>query len=174
MFFIAKKIRTMAFTNNYCYIRYIIPGSIMHSDNAIKSLQSFLIIIQDMLENIDTEVFYEERKYIYSVLRSSMYKIKTTAEYQQLFLEYQKIIKICAKNACESFDFISYLGLLLFFSPCHVYNNKFVRILSKLLLGNWNWKNIFSLNWYRFNLTKFRNIISKNIVTDKKISIEKN
>jgi glycosyltransferase involved in cell wall biosynthesis len=155
MFFAAKKIESMAFTTYYSYTHYLTSGSIMRSNNAIKSLQSWLIIIQDMLENIDMEVYHEERKYIYSVLRNRMYKIKTTAEYKQLLLEYQKNIRICARNACKSLDFISYLGLLLFLFPCQVYNNKFAKILSKLLLGNW--KNIFSLDWYRLKWIRFRN-----------------
>jgi glycosyltransferase involved in cell wall biosynthesis len=152
MFFAAKKIRRMAFTTHYSYIHYITPNSIMHSDNNIKSLQSWLLIIQDMLENIDMEVQREEKIYIYTVLRFRMYEIKTTVEYQQLLSAYRKIVRLCIKNARESFDIRCWTGLLLFFLPCQIYNSYICRILLRLLLGNW--KNIFSLNWYAFKFQR--------------------
>jgi hypothetical protein len=155
MFFAAKKIRSMVFTTHYCYIHYITPDSIMRSGNNIKSLQSWLSIIQDMSENIDMEVQREESKYIYSVLCFNMYKIKTTVEYQQLLSAYRKIVRMCIKNARESFDIICWAGLLLFFLPCQVYNSYLCRILLKLLLGNW--KNIFFFFWYTFKFQRWNN-----------------
>jgi len=148
-FFAAKKIRTMAFTNQYCYIYYDNPDSIVHSNKILIRLQSGIIIIRDMLENIDVELQREERKYIYYILYSCIYKTGASIEYQQLLPEYRKIIKLCIKNSRNYFDFISYFGLLLFLLPYRIYSNYVFRILTKLLLSNW--KNFFSFNWRNFN-----------------------
>jgi len=148
-FFIAKKIRTMAFTNYFCYIYYDNPNSIMGSNNNLRSLQSWLIIIRDMLENVDIEIQGEERKYIYSLLCIRMCNINATEESMPLLSAYRQIINVCIKEAFKSFDFRSCLGLLLFLLPYRVYNNMFAKILSKLLFANW--EELFSLNWYFYN-----------------------
>ena len=147
-YFIVRKIKSMAFTNNYCYIYYNNPDSIMNSNNISRSLQSRLLIIQDMLENIDDDIQREELKYIYSFLNSSMYLFDNTTENKYFINEYRKIIKLCIKKACESFDLISYFGLHIYLLPCRVYSNFIFRIVLKILLRNW--KNIFSFYWCTF------------------------
>jgi glycosyltransferase involved in cell wall biosynthesis len=149
-YFIAKKINSMAFNNYYCYIYYDNPESIMGSNNNLRSLQSWLIIIRDMLENVDKEFQREEKKYIYSILCIRMNYINATEESISMLSAYRSIICVCIKGALRSLDFRSCLGLLIFLLPYQVYNNIFAKMLSKLLFANW--EEIFSLNWYAYNL----------------------
>jgi glycosyltransferase involved in cell wall biosynthesis len=136
MFFAAKQIRDMAFTINYCYLRYVVPGSIMQSGNNLRSVQSWLLIIEDILLNIDIEVLQEQRKYIYAQICYNISRINATSEHRLLLSKYKRIIKILIKDAAKSFHFINVLGLAILLLPYPVYNNVVFKNLSRLMLSN--------------------------------------
>jgi len=134
MFFVAKKIKNMAFTTHYCYIHNIVPYSIIQSGNTIKSLQSWFLILEEMLKNMDIEILREEKKYIHFALFRQMYRIDHLLEKSELLPAYRRIIRICLKDAKRCFDFISCLGLLLLLLPYRIYHNYVFQIISGLLL----------------------------------------
>lgn len=69
MFFVAKKINSIAFVYDYTCIHYIVEGSIMQTGSNDKSLVSWLNIISEMYDNVDNCVTRKyQLKFIYDIL----------------------------------------------------------------------------------------------------------
>jgi glycosyltransferase involved in cell wall biosynthesis len=71
-FFAIKKIESFAFTDEYCYIRYYVPDSIMTNPDLLPSISSYLTICEDKLNNLDVDLLKEQ---LYDV-RQSLYGLK--------------------------------------------------------------------------------------------------
>ena len=134
VFQMAQKIKSIAFTTDYCYIRYSDnPDSIMNSKNALKSLQFWQILLSDMLTNIDAEIKKESYNYIYKILRKNMLTEQITSD-SHLLLKYKKIVKKCLKNAFSSLDLLKGFGLLFFLFPYNIYSSYIPRKFINRLL----------------------------------------
>ena len=68
IFFAFKKINSFAFTDNHCYIRHIVPDSIMTNENLLPSFNGYLTIVDDILSNLDADLLEYQIKEIYSIL----------------------------------------------------------------------------------------------------------
>lgn len=68
MFFVAKELSKIAFSTEYCYIHYIVPGSIMQKGNSMKSWRSSMKLISVFSTNIDKDIRATQIKYILSLV----------------------------------------------------------------------------------------------------------
>jgi len=136
-FFMAQKIERIAFTLDYCYIRHIDnPGSITNSDNALRTLQSWHIILNDMLANIDEETKRTQYIYINNTLRKKMLSKQITTD-PYLLSKYREIVKKCIENEWASLAVFRCLGLLFFLLPSNVYNSYICKMFIKIFLKDW-------------------------------------
>jgi glycosyltransferase involved in cell wall biosynthesis len=132
-FFAAKKIKSMAFTEEYTYVHYITPGSIMASTaNNYNKIYSQLIALEDMIENIDMEIANEQKKYLVIKLRGNIYRI--SKQDQNLLPRYRRVIKIMRRDAYLSLNIFRYIGLLLLSLPYPLLNNFFIKKISGMLI----------------------------------------
>lgn len=83
-FFVLKKINTIVFTDEYCYIRYFVPGSIITNDNYYASISSYLAIVQDRLYNLRIELFDEQLSETLQLLKQQKEKILSNERYSDL------------------------------------------------------------------------------------------
>jgi glycosyltransferase involved in cell wall biosynthesis len=82
MFFVAKELATIAFASEYCYVHYIVPGSIMQRGNSRKSWRSSIELIKVFSTNIDKDIRATQIKYILSLL---IWRIKVLFRFNCLF-----------------------------------------------------------------------------------------
>jgi glycosyltransferase involved in cell wall biosynthesis len=83
-FFALKKIESIAFTNDCCYIYHFVPDSIMTNQDLFPSIQSSLVIIEDMINNLDLDLLKEELLYIRNWLALIKERILSDARYHGL------------------------------------------------------------------------------------------
>jgi glycosyltransferase involved in cell wall biosynthesis len=129
-FFAVKHINSIAFSNVFCYVRYIVPGSIMQSGSQYKSIYSWLHILKEMIENIDYEIEEIEKRHIIHYFRINMFRVAINKEEQSLLLQYRELIKEFVKRC----TFFECLGLYLLLLPYPIYKNIFIRKLTGLLI----------------------------------------
>lgn len=68
MFFLARELGKVAFTTEYCYIHYIVPGSIMQRGNSTENWRSSMKILKDFSTNIDKDIRGIQIRYILSLI----------------------------------------------------------------------------------------------------------
>lgn len=93
-FFLAKYVRTMAYTKERTYVYNITPGSITNNRNLVKEIQSHQIIIEDLCSNIDNYQKGAQRLCIYlllNIVRKSQYY----ENLEQLNNLYQQFYAVC-------------------------------------------------------------------------------
>ena len=93
-FFLAKYVRTMAYTKERTYVYNITPGSITNNRNITKEIQSHRVIIEDFCSNIDNYQKGTQRLCIFLLLdlvRKSQYYEAP----EQLNKSYQQFYAIC-------------------------------------------------------------------------------
>jgi hypothetical protein len=84
LFFAVKKIESIAFTNDYCYIRYFVPDSIMTNTNLFPSIQGMLILLEDMTNNLDLDLLKDELSYIHWQISWNKQRILSDERYRGL------------------------------------------------------------------------------------------
>lgn len=136
VFYVAKKVSSIAFVDNCCYLHYVVPGSIMQSKNTQRSFDSFLEIVRELNEDIDPILSSEQRKFCFNIVKNNIYKINTKSDemqYYSLFVNFskQKIGKALVEG--RFFEFLAYLSLVM---PCGLYNNFFVKKFTRVILNN--------------------------------------
>ena len=132
-YFVAKKIHSIAFSKKHSYNYYTIPGSILNSGNYYKSTVSMIQIIQDMIENIDTELPYDQRLFIALNINIALGKIKTNTEEFAMIGQYRFLIKKLMKDALKNFRFHETVYLTLLLIP----NFWGIRIFTQAVMGSW-------------------------------------
>ncbi|MFW5983272.1 MAG: glycosyltransferase family 2 protein [bacterium] len=132
MFSISKKIESIAFCEEPCYNHYIVPGSIIQSNNNHRRLDSMLAILSEMANNIDTEVSAIQRKYIYKLINNSL-DLMTTKEYKNHLRKYRTLIRRFLAEAIQQFYFFESLILLTLLIP-NIYKT---RRISELLIEHY-------------------------------------
>jgi len=137
MFFVAKKLKSIAFTEQYCYIHYVVPESIMQSGNNYKSLQSCLCISKELSSNVDTNLPILQRKYIYNFISYNMLRINPKSNEEKLIRLYRAVIKTNITDAIKHFRIIEFMALAIFFLPHWIFSSfvgrKAFRLLNKLI-----------------------------------------
>jgi len=83
-FFMLKRISSFAYTDEYCYIRYFLPDSIMTNLNLFPSISSYLAIVEDMLSNLDIDLLEEQLLRIRKLLNLQKTKILSDKKYLPL------------------------------------------------------------------------------------------
>ncbi len=117
MFFVAKKIESIAFCEQVYYNHYIVPGSIIQSGNIHKRLDSMLTVVSEMANNIDTDLPAVQRRYIYKLINNSL-DMMNSKEYQKLWKRhYLALVKEFFKNSIQNFCFFETLILLTLLLP---------------------------------------------------------
>ncbi|MFW5886132.1 MAG: glycosyltransferase family 2 protein [Bacteroidota bacterium] len=134
MFFVAKKIQSIAFTEKYCYIHYIIQGSIMQTGNNYKSLYSMLYILNDFSLNVDTSISKTQRKYILFLIKHNMLRINPKTEKKELIRKYHSVILVNIKKAIKSYNIINCIALSIFLLPIQIYSNNVGRKIINTLI----------------------------------------
>jgi glycosyltransferase involved in cell wall biosynthesis len=137
MFFAAKKISSMSFTNIYCYIHYISDGSIMDLSNTRykdKSLMSSLFIIEEIITNMDIEIAKEEKKEICNMLYYNALRINPDSDKQIFLQQCRRLIGIMRKDALRTFNIFRYVGLCCLYLPYPILCNSFIKKIIYYLI----------------------------------------
>jgi len=130
MFFVSKKLNCIAFSEKYCYIHFINPGSIMQSGNNHKSLESKLEIFKDFTFNVDSCLPKVQRKFIFYSLKNIMLGVDCNGAEKKFISQYRVLFWNIMMESIKSFrifEFISYSVLLM---PNIFYKSYFGRIVS--------------------------------------------
>ena len=124
MFFVAKKIRSIAFTTKYCYVHYIVPGSIMQSGSDYKSVASMLIILGHLLRSVDDVCSGSQRSYLYRMINSNILKCLRGSKEGELIGGYYKLLKKHVKEQILSLSVIDLMVIFAFLSPYFIYRSR--------------------------------------------------
>lgn len=134
MFFVAKKINDIAFSEEYCYVHYVVPGSIMQLGKSnYNSLNSALIVIKEMSDNIDNELANLQRKHFYRYLNISIGRIGriVSKDDKKAFSKsYIAFVKELLLSSIKRFNFYEVVLNISLLIP----NSRFAREISKRLI----------------------------------------
>ncbi|MDG5815551.1 glycosyltransferase family 2 protein [Chitinispirillales bacterium ANBcel5] len=132
MFYVAKKISSIAVCKEYTYYHYVVPGSIIQSNKLNSVLSSWDKILTELSENIDDVLPHLQRKYIYLSINRCIRQISSKNNTQKYIKQYRKIIVSHLKSSLKRLSVCETFLLLLLFLP----NTRSIRGLSKRLLLN--------------------------------------
>lgn len=132
MFFVAKKINSIAFCEQACYNHYIVPNSIIQSGYMSNRLESMLIVISEMMNNLDTELSHLQRKYVYKLMYNTI-NLMNTKTYQNHFKKYRSLLIQLLLNSIRNSCFFESLILLTLLLP-NIYKT---RRISELLIEHY-------------------------------------
>ncbi|MCK9311177.1 MAG: glycosyltransferase [Bacteroidales bacterium] len=118
-FFAAKSIKSMAFCKVTTYRHEIHEGTIMTSDSQ-KSISSWLYIIEDFMNNIDTDMTRIQRKVILEVSFCNLVRIirqSSNFSIGDMLNKQKELLKPCFKNALKRFQIFELILLSYFHLP---------------------------------------------------------
>lgn len=133
-FFVSKKLTSIAFSKKYCYIHNILPGSIMQSGSNYKSIESWLIILNELSLNVDNEFATSEKNYIFNRIRFNMQRINVKNDEKKFITEYRSLIKQNLLLSAQSFEIIECFALLMLLLPHPIYSSFIGRNITGLLM----------------------------------------
>jgi len=93
-----KKIETFAFSNEVTYIFYKVPDSIMSNKNLYPSISSRLIIAEEILNNLDIDLFDEQLIMARDLLHEQKKRITSDIKYSSLMPKYAFLLKKMPKS----------------------------------------------------------------------------
>jgi glycosyltransferase involved in cell wall biosynthesis len=135
-FFVAKKITSMAFTNEFCYVyHWAITTSVTHSAKSSQKrnkLSPIEIVLNEMIANIDLEIAEVQKKWIIDRLRYDRFRPNQPNTVDLTHDRYY--VKILRQDALKSRHLFRFLGLSLLLLPYRFYNTGFIRKLSGLFI----------------------------------------
>jgi glycosyltransferase involved in cell wall biosynthesis len=135
MFFVSKEIKSIAFAVEYCYVHYVVPGSIMQSGSSYKSVESMLVILEELLRFVDDVHSVSQRRYIYRAINGSMIKALRGDKENELIGGYFELVK---KIRGESFFLLSIVDVFIlsvFLSPEFFYKSRVGQKLLSVLMA---------------------------------------
>ena len=135
MFHVAKCVNSIAFVTEICYRHYIVPGSIMRSENARRSLHSWLLILEEMSETEDDVCQSAQRKLILWKLKANMRRFHGDVYCKTLLGQYRTLIKRNISASIRQRDPRAFLFYCIYLLPPAVYRKEFLRKLSKRLIN---------------------------------------
>jgi len=134
VFYIVKKMNSIAFTKEYTYIHYITPNSIMQSDNNYKSIQSWYVILNDILSDLNNLHFdYYKKKYIW-ILYSKMRLLDLDTNELELYQPYKILVKDSINHLLKKKKIKITLPLCILLMPPFFYKSFVGRIIFRLLM----------------------------------------
>ncbi|MDR1730366.1 MAG: glycosyltransferase family 2 protein [Prevotellaceae bacterium] len=123
MFYVVKKLKAIAFSTKFTYLRHIVPNSIMQSTDKSKSIRSMYIISKKVFADVNDPYFeYIKKKYIVK-LYHAMRLISRNAEQLKL---YTTLVKDLLKNK-KTKSIVLYILLL----PPFFYKSLIAKIIFK-------------------------------------------
>lgn len=134
LFFVSKKIKTIAFHEDCGYVHYVVPGSIMQTGSNTKSIESWYKILNEISLEVDDCLAALQKRYIFYSLKSNMLRIDFTSPEKKIALKYRSIVKRNFILAAKSMKIIDCLFLSVFLMPPLFYRNIIGRKLSELFL----------------------------------------
>ena len=134
MFFVAKKVSDIAFSEEYCYVHYFVPGSIMQSGkSSFDNIRSALIIIKEMSKNIDRELEGVQKRCFYRYLNTTIGRIgriKSKDDKKTFSLLYVSFVKELLLSSIKELHLCEALLNISLLIP----NIRYVRKISKRLI----------------------------------------
>lgn len=134
LFHVAKHVSTIGFVHAYTYIHYIVAGSIMQSGNAKRSATSWLLVLEEMLENIDDVCRSEQRRLILSQMKSNMRRLTGEAVCESLLKQYRNLLKRRLLVSARALDLPVFLFFGIYLLPSVVFRSSLVNGVSKRLI----------------------------------------
>jgi glycosyltransferase involved in cell wall biosynthesis len=134
MFYVAKKIKSISFTEKYCYFHYIVQGSIMQTVNNEKSIKSMLYIIKNFSLNIDNELSRIQKKYLFDTIRKQIAKIDTKKNENKYIPHFRSIVIKSIMNSVRSYKILEVIALLTLLMPHYFLKTFLGRNISKLCI----------------------------------------
>lgn len=120
MFYVAKYIKSIAFTKKSCYIHYVVSNSIMQSGSRKNSLDSWIKILDDIFLNIDEPHLTLQTKYFYFKLMELMMSLSLKGPYHEYIPRFQVLVKRQLFEAVRQFKIIEILFLLVLILPARI------------------------------------------------------
>ena len=134
LFYVSKRLSTIAFTEEFCYLHYIVPGSIMQSGSNYRSIESMLEILNEFYSNIDNIYAPFQRKFICKKISSNMLRINDKSSERKFLFGYRTLVKKNLLLSLKSFDIIACFALLILLLPRPFYNNFIGEKVCRLLM----------------------------------------
>lgn len=125
MFFVVKKMKSIAFSTAYTYIHYQTEGSIMHSMNLTKGLKSWHIILYKSFSNIDPPYKDQQKRRYTALLFEKTLLLNKEFKHSELFKRYRHLIKKRIKEELKEFNIIYVLLLGVLLLPTSMINYLF-------------------------------------------------
>jgi len=97
LFFAIKKLETFAFTDEYCYIRYFVPDSIMMNPDLSQSISGYLTIAEDILNNLDVDWLEQQIRQLRWMLNWQNERVLSDERYSFLMPKCQILLALLAK-----------------------------------------------------------------------------
>jgi glycosyltransferase involved in cell wall biosynthesis len=118
MFYVVKKLKTIAFSVQYTYIHYLTEGSIMQSKDKYPSIYSWYSILTEIFDDNGGLNKKCKRKYLY-VLAHNLSLIDFTTQRKYLYLCYKLLLKrLMRKEWREDKSFVIPILYLLYMPGC--------------------------------------------------------
>jgi glycosyltransferase involved in cell wall biosynthesis len=134
MFYVVKKINSIAFTTKYTYIHYITQGSIMQSDNNYKKIQNTYIILEEVFNNFnDCHFEYFKKKYT-RILYKNLCLINLNTSESELEHLYKILVKNIINQSLRKKKILFALPLYILLMPQSFYKSFFIRQFFRLFL----------------------------------------
>jgi glycosyltransferase involved in cell wall biosynthesis len=134
MFYVAKKIKSIAFSKIHCYIHYIVQGSIMQTKNNEKSLNSMLYIIDDFSSNIDYELSRVQKRYLFDTIRKQISRIDPKKNENKYIPLFRSVIKKIILNSIRSYKANEVIALITLLMPNYILKTFIGRNISKICI----------------------------------------
>jgi len=97
--FYLKKIESFAFVDEVTYIRYNTPDSIMKNPNLYSSISSRLTIVEDILINLDIDMFDQQILMVRDLLKQQRKRIVSNEKYSSLKPKCDLLLKKLPKTS---------------------------------------------------------------------------
>jgi len=134
MFFLVKKLDSLAFTTKYTYIHNVRQGSIMQSGNNYKSIQSWHIILKKILNDFNDPLYeYYIKKYI-SKLYYEMCLINLDTKESELYVLYKKLLTDFINILIKKKKIMYIMPLLLLLLPQFYYKSFVGKVIFKFFM----------------------------------------
>ena len=134
-FHAAKCVSSIAFVTEICYRHYIVPGSIMQSGDAKRSLVSWLAILEEMSENEDDVCRAAQRALILRKLKASMRRLNREVFCKALLGQYRRLIKRNLLTSIRQRDPQTVLFYCIYLLPPAIFRNALLRKISRRLMN---------------------------------------
>jgi glycosyltransferase involved in cell wall biosynthesis len=139
IFYVAKHVKSMCFIEYITYLHYVVPGSIMQAGCFERSIESNIVIFNDLIDSIDNELPSIQRKFCFHVIKRCfdlVGNLNEEKDFQEAMIE---LTKNQAKTSFRSFRIFESLAYFLQAIPAGFNEGFVVRKISGLLIRFFPW-----------------------------------